>query len=89
MDYSDDGLSLAQEIAGTLKKKGFWVHEDWAGPDLIMAVGLAIEQAQSETLDEIQMIKFYEFRKRNPEKPIIEIWKEIFGSPAYARRLQL
>lgn len=29
--------------------------------------------------DEITMIKFYEFRKMNPEKPITEIWQEVFG----------
>ena len=40
--YSDDRLSLAQEIASGLRQRGFWVPQDWAGPDLITAVFLAI-----------------------------------------------
>ncbi len=42
-DYSDDRLSLAQEIAETLKAKGHWVPVEWWGPHLITAVGMAVE----------------------------------------------
>jgi hypothetical protein len=45
--YSDDRLSLAQEIADTLEANGHWVPYDWAGPDLIMALGLALKKEQS------------------------------------------
>lgn len=41
--YSDDRLSLAQEIAETLKSRGHWVPANYAGPDLIMAVGKALD----------------------------------------------
>lgn len=45
--YSDDRLSLAQEIAETLEANGHWVPYDWAGPDLIVAVGLALKKKES------------------------------------------
>lgn len=44
MKYSDDRLSLAQEIKETLESRGFWVPKDWAGPDLIMAVAKALDK---------------------------------------------
>lgn len=43
LKYSEDRISLAQEIAETLRNNGCWVPKDWAGPDLIMAVGKALE----------------------------------------------
>ncbi len=42
--YSDDRLSLAQEIRDTLLCRGYWVPKDWAGPDLITAVGKALDE---------------------------------------------
>jgi len=45
--YSDDRLSLAQEIAGALKSSGSFVPKDWAGPDLISAVGIALADLQT------------------------------------------
>lgn len=42
--YSDDRLSLAQEIAETLMARGHWVPKEFAGPDLITAVGQALEK---------------------------------------------
>ena len=41
--YSDDRLSLAQEIAATLRQRGHWVPKEWAGPDLITAVAAALD----------------------------------------------
>jgi len=51
MDYSDDRLSLAQELRETLKSRGLWCP-DTAGPDLIMAIALALSnlQLENETL---------------------------------------
>jgi hypothetical protein len=46
--YSPDRLSLAQEIADTLKKRGRWVPKEWAGPDLITAVGRALDLRDAE-----------------------------------------
>lgn len=39
----DARLSLAQEIAATLKKRGYWIPEDVASADLISAVGQALQ----------------------------------------------
>lgn len=41
--YSDDRMALAQEIAETLRSRGFYCPKDFAGPDLITAVGQALE----------------------------------------------
>jgi hypothetical protein len=40
--YSEDRISLAQEIREGLQKRGFWVPKDIAGPDIINAIFLAI-----------------------------------------------
>ena len=46
--YSDDRISLAQEIAETLKARGYWVPVDFAGPGLILAIGLALDSKKNE-----------------------------------------
>jgi len=51
--YSDDRLSLAQEIRETLRSRGHWTpsgsKQGEAGPDLIMAVGLALSELHDRT----------------------------------------
>lgn len=43
--YSADRLSLALEIKETLETRGHWApKENWAGPDLITAVGKALDK---------------------------------------------
>lgn len=43
--YSADRLSLALEIKETLEFRGHWTpKENWAGPDLITAVGKALDK---------------------------------------------
>lgn len=42
-EYSADRRSLAQEIVGALRSRGHWCP-DTAGPDLISALGLALDR---------------------------------------------
>lgn len=42
--YSDDRLSICQEIAEGLKVRGYWVPKDYAGPDLINAIFKALDK---------------------------------------------
>lgn len=42
--YSNDRHSLAVEIKETLEAHGHWVPENFVGPDLIMAIGKALEK---------------------------------------------
>lgn len=54
--YSDDRLSLAQELAEGLKKRGHWVPKNEAGPDLITAVFRALDsQAEPAHPDEARL----------------------------------
>jgi len=48
--YSDDRLSLAQEIYRGLKQRGYYVPkwQDRAGPDLINAIFMALESPRCE-----------------------------------------
>ena len=43
--YSDDRISLAQEIAEVLSTRGYWVPKKKAGSDLIVAVAQALQDA--------------------------------------------
>lgn len=43
--YSDDRISLADQIAETLKARGCWVPQNHVGPDLIAAVARAADEA--------------------------------------------
>jgi hypothetical protein len=45
--YSEDRLSLALEIAETLKTRGYWVPKEYAGPDLILAIAMALDSKDS------------------------------------------
>lgn len=47
--YSPDRLSLAQEIAETLTARGLWTPKEWAGPDLITAIGVALDREAPPT----------------------------------------
>lgn len=49
--YSDDRMSLAQEIYEGLKQRGYWVpkHREMAGPDLITAIFLAVGEKPMST----------------------------------------
>ncbi len=49
--YSKDRLSLAQEIRDTLSSRGYWVPDDWAGADLITAVGMALDKSTTHSPD--------------------------------------
>lgn len=51
LKYSDDRLSLAQEIAEGLRIRGFWVPKDFAGPDLINAIFLAIDKNNKPSVE--------------------------------------
>lgn len=42
-DYSDDRLSITQEIAEGLKKRGIWVPEAWWSSDILSAIMKAID----------------------------------------------
>lgn len=42
--YSDDRLSLALEIRDTLAANAQWCPYDWAGPDLITAIGILCDR---------------------------------------------
>lgn len=42
--YGVNRVSLAQEIRDLLKNNGHWTPEDWAGPDLITAIGMLVEE---------------------------------------------
>lgn len=49
--YSDDRLSITQEIAEGLKTRGFWIPAETAGPDLITAIFKAIEDQKKMILE--------------------------------------
>ena len=48
MGYSNDRLSLAQEIKETLEVNGQWTPKNYAGSDIIMAVGKALAAKDAE-----------------------------------------
>lgn len=74
---SEDRLSLAQEIVETLRSRGHWVPHDWAGPDLINAVGMALDKEKEMSNDVYEDEKgVRKWRATGEEAPLTAVLTE-------------
>ena len=74
MGYSNDRLSLAQEIKETLEVNGQWTPKNYAGSDIIMAVGKALAAKDAE------IAKLREENQRIAKQAKIEVLEGILAN---------
>ncbi len=79
-EYSDDRKSICNEIAETLKSRGKWVPKNQHGPDLIMAVGKALdEQAGGLAEKTINPNEKTDDPVMMPELKVGDVWDVFYG----------